>query len=248
MSLYQVLKQILIFFSGFFISFSPFFFLGILSPRKTLSLNSLEDEQLKVASSILISTLIFCCILSLYITVQYYWALPAIIAFVPILQTILKTAGRFFGLVIFGVFINFILIINYVVTPVSGFWGTVDRETALIYGWKKITQEITRLKEKDKIGNVIFADYRVGSLYAYHSGDVGLDVFMKDRDTQFDYWRKERADKTQSLKKSAILVDNEFPINSKIRGLFKDIQFVKNIDIKKGSVPIISYKLYIANN
>ena len=44
----QVLKQILIFLFLVLLSRSPaFFFLNTLSPRKTLSLNSLEDEQKK---------------------------------------------------------------------------------------------------------------------------------------------------------------------------------------------------------
>ena len=244
----QVLKQIIIFFLGLVVSFSPFFLLGIVTPSRTHSWNSLEDEQLKVAIAILLSTLIFCSILSFFITVQYYWALPAIIPFLPILDKIVDTVGRFVGLLILGVSLNFILTINYVVTPLSGFWGPVDRETALIYGWDKITNEISILKKKNDIGIVLFADYRVGSLYAFHSGDVDLDVFMRDRDTQFDYWRRERSDNNQSLKKSVILVDNHFPINRKIEELFKYIQFVKNIEIKKGSVPIKSYKLYVANN
>ena len=244
----QVLKQVIIFFLGLVVSFSPFFLLGIVAPSRTLLLNSLEDEQLRVAISILLSTLIFCSILSFFITVQYYWALPAIISFLPILDKILNTAVRFIGLLILGVSLNFILTINYVVTPLSGFWGPVDRETALIYGWDKITNEISMLKKKNNIGIVLFADYRVGSLYAFHSGDLDIDVFMRGRDTQFDYWRRERSDNNHSLKKSVILVDNQFPINSKIEELFKDIQFVKNIEIKKGSVPIKSYKLYVANN
>ena len=62
----QVLKQILIFFFGLVISFCPFFLLGIISPSKKLSLNFLEDEQLKLATTILVSTLIFCCTLSLF--------------------------------------------------------------------------------------------------------------------------------------------------------------------------------------
>ena len=243
----QVFKQILIFCVGLVVSFSPFFFLGILSASKYLSLNFWENEQFKVASSILLSTLVFCFILSFFITVQYYWAVPAIIAFIPILQNILNTVGRFIGLLILGIILNLVLTINYVVTPVSGFWGAVDRETALIFGWDKIISEISVLKKKNDINNVLFSDYRVGSLYAFHSGSDDIDVFMKDRDTQFDYWRDETRDKTP-LKKSIIVVDDTFPINNKLEGLFKHIQFLKNIEIKEDSVFIKSYKLYIANN
>ena len=130
--------------------------LGIISPSKKLALNYLEDEQLKLATTILVSTLIFCCTLSLFTTVQYYWALPAIVAFVPILQKIFNTFGRFIGLLIFGISLNFILIVNYVVTPVSGFWGHVDRESALIFGWDQVINEISELKKKNNISNVLF--------------------------------------------------------------------------------------------
>ena len=243
----QVLNQILIFFFGLIVSFSPFFLLGIFSPSKTLSLNSLEDEQLKVAISIFFSTLIFCCVLSFFITVQYYWALPAIVAFVPVLQKVFNTLGRFVGLLIFGISLNTILTINYVITPISGFWGPVDRETALIFGWDQVINEISNIKNKNNIRDVLFSDYRVGSLYAFHSGNLNIDVFMQGRETQFDYWRKERQDQ-QTLKESIIVVDSQFPINRKLEQLFKHIQFIKNLEIKEDSVFIKSYKLYIARN
>ena len=103
------------------------------------------------------------------------------------------------------------------------------------------------MKKKNNISNVLFSDYRVGSLYAFHTGRVDIDVFMKNRDTQFDYWRKKISEKPP-LKKSIIVVDTQFPINNKFEELFKRIEFVKNIEVKQGSVFIKTYKLYIANN
>ena len=144
----------------------------------------------------------------------------------------LNTFGRFIGLLIFGISLNFILTVNYVVTPVSGFWGPVDRETALIFGWNQVINEISELKKKNDISNVLFSDYRVGSLYAFHSGNLDVDVFMKDRGTQFDLWRKEGRSK-QALERSIIMVDNQFPINRRIEELFNNIRFVKNIEIKE---------------
>ena len=70
---------------------------------------------------------------------------------------------------------------------------------------------------------------------------------MKDRGTQFDLWRKERR-YNQSFERSIIMVDKQFPINRRIEELFKNIRFVKNIEIKEGSLFIKSYDLYIANN
>ena len=72
-------------------------------------------------------------------------------------------------------------------------------------------------------------------------------TFSCKRETQFDYWRKERQDQ-QTLKESIIVVDSQFPINKKLEQLFKHIQFIKNLEIKEDSVFIKSYKLYIARN
>ena len=123
----------------------------------------------------------------------------------------------------------------------------MDRETELIFGWNQFINEISELKKKNNISNVLFSDYRVGSLYAFHSGDLDVDVFMKDRGTQFDLWRKERR-YNQSFERSIIMVDKQFPINRRIEELFKNIRFVKKIEIKEGSLIIKSYDLYIANN
>ena len=70
---------------------------------------------------------------------------------------------------------------------------------------------------------------------------------MKDRGTQFDLWRKEKRD-NHSFKRSIIMVDNQFPVNRRIEELFKNIRFVKNMEIKEGSLIIKSYDLYIAQN
>ena len=148
---------------------------------------------------------------------------------------------------IFGISLNAILTFNYVITPISSFWGPVDRETALVFGWDQVINEISNIKNKNNISNVLFSDYRVGSLYAFHSGNFNIDVFMQERETQFDYWRKERQDQ-QTLKESIIVVDSQFPINRKLEQLFKHIQFIKNLEIKEDSVFIKSYKLYIARN
>ena len=95
------------------------------------------------------------------------------------------------------------------------------------------------LKEKNNISNVLFSDYRVGSLYAFHSGNLDIDVFMKDRGTQFDLWRKERRF-NHSFERSIIMVDNQFPVNRRIEELFKNIRFLKNMEIKEGSLIIFS--------
>ena len=45
----------------------------------------------------------------------------------------------------------------------------MDRETAILYSWKKIVE----LVEKKKLHGieVVFSDYRLGSLYIFHSED-----------------------------------------------------------------------------
>ena len=88
--------------------------------------------------------------------------------------------------------ISLILLINMSIYPITAFFGNVDRETAILFGWEKIIGVISKEKKLRDIERVVFSDYRLGSLYVFHSGDFEADVVMEDRRTQFDVWRGEQ--------------------------------------------------------
>ena len=123
------------------------------------------------------------------------------------------------------------------------FFEKVDRETAILYGWDFILEKLEEEKKRYGLGRVLFSDYRLGSLYAFHADDTLIDVLMCNRETQFDIWR----DENQKLDR-LIFVDDDFPINTKIEATYSDIKFLKKIDIKINSKNIKTYKLYMGVN
>ena len=107
------------------------------------------------------------------------------------------------------------------VYPIALIFNQVDRETSILYGWEIVTEILNDQKEKYDTEKVLFSDYRLGSLYAFHSGNTFIDVMMDSRETQFDIWR---TDKT-NLPSSLILVDKDFPLNQKIKSTFDKTLF-----------------------
>ena len=79
----------------------------------------------------------------------------------------------------YGILIMLLLLINTTLHPVTAFWGKVDRETAILYGWNKISSTISYLKIENKVSQVVFTDYRLASLYSFH----GEDYFSDDNTT-----------------------------------------------------------------
>ena len=123
------------------------------------------------------------------------------------------------------------------------FFEKVDRETAILYGWDFILENVEEEKKRYGLERVLFSDYRLGSLYAFHAEDTSIDVLMGNRETQFDIWR----DSDQKLD-SLIFVDDDFPLNTKIEATYSDIIFLKKIDITINSKHIKTYNLYMGVN
>ena len=72
------------------------------------------------------------------------------------------------------------------------FFGKVDRETAILYGWEQLVKNIeVQRSNAMTVKNILFSDYRLGSLYAFHSEDFSIRCINGKRETQFDIWRDE---------------------------------------------------------
>tara|TARA_B100000963_G_scaffold203163_1_gene176936 strand:- start:58 stop:522 length:465 start_codon:yes stop_codon:yes gene_type:complete len=147
--------------------------------------------------------------------------------------------------IFYGILVAIILFINVSIYPISAFFGDVDRETAILFGWNKIVEIVGKEKKERSIEKVVFSDYRLGSLYIFHSSDFEVDVVMGQRKTQFDVWRnKEKL----IVKNALIITDNNFPINEKILLSFKAIEFVRDIEIYIGHKLIKKYKVFLGTN
>ena len=197
---------------------------------------------IEASKSVLFVTIIFCLILTLFAQPLYYWAIPAFVMLIPYLSVLIKKRSYRIIHCVYGLLITTILFFNTAIYPVSLFFGKADRETAILYGWDSISKKISTEKQRYDIKKILFSDYRLGSLYAFHSEDFSIDVLMAERETQFDLWR----DEDQQLD-SLILVDKDFPLNSKIRSIYTDIKFLKDIDVKI-KLQIKTYELYLGVN
>ena len=104
---------------------------------------------------------------------------------------------------------------------------------------------VRKEKKLRGIKKVVFSDYRIGSLYIFHSNDFNADVIMEQRRTQFDFWREEE----NSFGKSTLIVaDKDFPIGKKISSRFEKIEFVRDIEIRKGNKLVRKYHVFLGTN
>ena len=142
----------------------------------------------------------------------------------------------------FGLLVTAFLLINSTLYPLSSFWGEVDRETAILYGWNNITSIIYEIGIEEKLNRVVFTDYRLASLYSFHSDNYNSDAIMESRDTQFDIWRRNKKYKPE---KSLIISDDDFPIHRKIFENYSELNFLRSINISINEKKIKTYKVYL---
>ena len=240
-----VLKNTFDFLSGVLLAFSPIF---IFSLKNNFHVGKYFDESrnfVSMGNLVLVFSISFCIFLSYFTNVLYYWLIPAIVLLIPFLNEIIRIKMWQYLHIFYGILISLILFINTSVYPISAFFGDVDRETAILFGWDKIIEVVSKEKKERGIEKVIFSDYRLGSLYVFHSGDFEVDVVMEERKTQFDVWRNQD---NQLQKKILIFTDKDFPFGQKILSNFKSIKFVRDIEIYLDKKLIKKYRIFLGTN
>ena len=239
----NILENLITFSFSLIISLSPILFWNLLKLFRKIKCNQQVSIDLKVGKHVLFVSILFCIILSFFTQPLYYWAIPGFVLLIPYLSLIIDKRSHRIIHCIYGLVISTILFFNTSIYPVSMFFEKVDRETAILYGWDFILENVEEEKKRYGLERVLFSDYRLGSLYAFHAEDTSIDVLMGNRETQFDIWR----DENQKLD-SLIFVDDDFPLNTKIEATYSEIKFLKRIDIKINSKHIKTYKLYMGVN
>ena len=218
--------------------------LAIISLNKTMIDNGGQLNLLKVARYVFFASLIFCLLLASVTQPLYYWAIPGFVLFIPYLTVILRNRAHQVLSYSYGLVLTTVLFFNTMVYPIALIFNQLDRETSILYGWEMVSKELKVQKEKYDTKKVLFSDYRLGSLYAFHSGNTFIDVMMDSRETQFDIWRTDK----KSLPSSLILVDKDFPLNKKIKSNFDKTLFLKNIEINLQDKTVKVYHLYLGVN
>ena len=78
---------------------------------------------------------------------------------IPFVTNVLKEKSWQYLHIFYGMAISLILVINVSVYPIGIFFGTVDRETAILFGWEKIVEVVDKEKKERGIEKVVFSDY-----------------------------------------------------------------------------------------
>ena len=240
----EFLRSVTIFIFSFIISFSPILILAIISLNKTMIYNGGPFPLLKVARFVFFTSFFFCLLLAVVSQPLYYWAIPGFVLFIPYLTVVLRNRTHQVLSYSYGLILTTVLSFNTMVYPIALIFNQVDRETSILYGWEIVTEVLNDQKEKYDTKKVLFSDYRLGSLYAFHSGNTFIDVMMDGRETQFDIWRTDK----KNLPSSLILADKDFPLNKKIKSTFDKTLFLKNIEINLQDKPVKVYHLYLGVN
>ena len=241
----SVLKNSFAFLSGALLAFSPFFIVNLKKNFFSAKYADNRKNFYTLSKFVLVFSVAFCIFLSFFTNVLYYWLTPAIILLIPFMTNIIKAKIWQYFHIFYGTFISLILFINMSFYPISAFFGDVDRETAILFGWEKIIRDIEKEKIEHGIERVVFSDYRLGSLYIFHSGDFKADVVMEKRRTQFDVWREERNSfGTNTL----IIADKDFPIGKKILSRLDSIEFLRDIEIHIGNKLVRKYYVFLGKN
>ena len=244
-NLLGVSKNFVGFISGVIIAFSPIFIFNLKNNYSSEDYSEERKSYITMSKFIFLFSVTFCLFLSYFTNVLYYWLTPAIVLFIPFLIDILRFKIWQYLHIFYGIAISLILVINISIYPISAFFGDVDRETAILFGWEKIVEAVDKEKKLRGIKKVIFSDYRIGSLYIFHSNDFNADVVMEERRTQFDIWREHE----NSLgAKTLIIADKDFPMGQKILSRFEKIEFLRDLEISVGSAIVRKYQVFLGTN
>ena len=239
------LKNNFIFFIAFILVTSPVYCFRLLTERKSLALNGLERKFFSMGIFVLIFSLILCIFLSSFTNVLYYWSIVGLILLIPFTPFILKKKFDVVFQSLYGIFFSVILVVNSIFFPIATIFNGIDRETAILYGWKKIDSVIRENKIDNNVNNLVFSDYRLASLYSFHSGDGEVDAIMERRNTQFDIWREENITNSQ---RALILVDDDFPLHEAIIKNYEKISYLQEINIFSLGKKIKSYDIFLGHN
>ena len=244
-SFQNVVGNIAGFLLGVLLAFSPIFIFSLKNNYLLACYRKDRKIFMTMSKFILLFSVTFCLFLSFFTNVLYYWLTPAIVVLIPFLINILRLKVWQYLHISYGVVISLTLLINISVYPIGIFFGNVDRETAILFGWEKIVEVVDKEKKERGIEKVVFSDYRLGSLYIFHSNDFNADVVMEERRTQFDIWRREENFFGRS---TLIITDNDFPIGRKISSHFEKIEFVRDIEIRIGNKIVKKHQVFLGTN
>ena len=225
------------------LSISPLFAIYLFTKKNKIELGEVDQLAMSCAYYVLLVTICSCIFLSIFTNVLYYWSVVGFILFTPYLPLLFRKTWEVIFQLCYGLAFLLLLTVNSVLLPLTIFSANVDRETAIIHKWEQVVRQISNFQRINEVEDIIFTDYRIASLYGFHSGNTDVDALMQNRKTQFDIWRSK---KQFYPKKSLIIADSDFPIHGKITTVFSKIIYLGRIETNNFSRQIKNFDVYLA--
>ena len=225
------------------LSISPLVAVYLYTRKNKIELGVADQLAMSCAYYVLLVTIFSCIILSIFTNVLYYWSVVGFILFMPYVSLLFHKKSEVIFQLSYGLAFLLLLTINSVLLPLTIFSANVDRETAIIHKWEQVVKQISNFQRINEVEDIIFTDYRIASLYGFHSGNTNVDALMQNRETQFDIWRSK---KQFYPTKSLIIADSDFPIHSKITTVFSETIYLGKIETKSFNRKIKNFDVYLA--
>lgn len=194
-----------------------------------------------MSKSILLVSFVFFFALSFYTNVLYYWNIVAYVVFIPLALLYMRKRWQIYAHLIYGAVFASIFTFNYVIFPIPAIFGRYDPESAVMFGWPKISAQAVTLKRDLGAKFLVTSDYRTGAILAFWSGDKNVDV-VSHRRSQFDFWHDLSGRKGQD---AIILTDRAFPMTALMASEFASVKRIKTTEIRKFGQPINRYVFYL---
>ena len=237
-------KRVFGFLLPFLLSFSPFLIYELI--RSTRNKPDPESNAFILRSfalPIFVTATIGCLVLARFTFVIFYWNIVAIIPVIPLVVMYFQSRWVFIGHLLWGSVLLGLLMINHTIFPLSAFSGKVDDETAIMFGWPEISQQVHQVQAENNADFLVTSDYRSGSILAFWTGDISVQV-IASRFSQFSIW----LDRNDHISQDAvILTSNWFPLTDVMRDHFEVVEFVRNIDVERLGRPVTQYQIYLGH-
>ncbi|MDC3107608.1 glycosyltransferase family 39 protein [Paracoccaceae bacterium] len=243
LSTISFVKNTITFISATVLSLSPLAAIYLYTKKNKLELCKVDQLAMSCAYYVLLVTICSCILLSIFTNVLYYWSIVGFILFLPYLSLLFRKPWEVIFQLCYGLAFLLLLTINSGFLPLTIFSGKVDRETAIVHKWEQVIKQISNFQKINEVEDIVFTDYRIASLYSFHSGNTKVDALMQNRETQFDIWRSK---KQFYPIKSLIIADRDFPIHRKLTTNFREITYLGQIETTKYNRKIKNFDVYLA--
>jgi 4-amino-4-deoxy-L-arabinose transferase-like glycosyltransferase len=192
-----------------------------------------------LALSALVLSTLACLSVAFLGPVQFYWNLPAWVAFLP-WAALLMSGAMLRGHLIAGMVVAAAFCANYAVLPLAALFGPADQESAMVYGWSEVAARVEAERAARGADFLLATDYRSGAILAFETGDARVEV-ISGRRSQFDLWRDEAA---LAGKDALILSDDWHPLDAMVAGRFAAVEPVAEVPVVRFGRTLKTYFLH----